>query len=773
MGLYLKDKKVSPAIIQKEPVMKLGKPICAIDWDTDKLYIAPNPNIILIHGKFELDINGEKSQLSHGYTNGVLNVGPFKYTYDSYNTAGAIPSYDLSQLSTGKYNIKAKELKTDELKLGLNSKFNGIAFEEPKNTYVDSDYSDILKYERYTYTNSVTNLFVNNPSGSLNSHKYNEGKLLTVQKIPKFTNSKEESNHGFDLDENILTSTNNKLGNSFSYAKITFTLESDTEIVLKCRSYGESGYDYGIVSKIDIELSKSQTDDGATNSTKVLHNFKNEVSENWVDISFGTVTAGEHFFTIKYVKDSAGDKNDDNFKVQLPDMFFQIIDSGKYLPADIAVSNSNYPDPEYEYDPYTGKFKIPMTGNITMTAVGSDKELLAKFSITPSNWDVNTSILSWEPYNSLGVAYHIQTPDGTEYTTTKTSFDLTGKLGEPSTEYKTVKLWVAYNGNVSAKTTLKLIYNPGYEKINNIFEDYPYRTWGSKFFTLLETDDNIYAYASNAIYEINKLTGEFSPYIKTSILPTGAFSYFYNNDKHYYISESSLYAFSNDLKTSTKCNIGSRIYNHYIFGEYLAYQKWTNDFSIGKLEFYSFANNTYVEKTLPSDYNYNYQDSYIFAKNSNILYILCKDSSNNTTILEVNYNDVSNDLSNTGTLATSNIYTSDIKANSLGTESAGFIFDDLIIFRGGTFNIKTKEFSTDKYSFTKLNAIDNYQSIGDNRYIINTGRALLSLYLNKNTKSVILVNIKGYNCHSNIYNGKIVSNSSQTNSDITIKYFIP
>ena len=76
-------------------------------------------------------------------------------------------------------------------------------------------------------------------------------------------------------------------GSSFSYGKITFNFENDTDITVKCRSYGESGYDYGLISKLDIELAKSETDDGATGSTKVLHNFKGESKPDWVDISFG------------------------------------------------------------------------------------------------------------------------------------------------------------------------------------------------------------------------------------------------------------------------------------------------------------------------------------------------------------------------------------------------------------------------------------------------------------------------------------------------------
>ena len=42
----------------------------------------------------------------------------------------------------------------------------------------------------------------------------------------------------FKQDNKTLTSTCNKVSNGYSWAKISFTLDSDQEITLSCKSYG-------------------------------------------------------------------------------------------------------------------------------------------------------------------------------------------------------------------------------------------------------------------------------------------------------------------------------------------------------------------------------------------------------------------------------------------------------------------------------------------------------------------------------------------------------
>ena len=122
----------------------------------------------------------------------------------------------------------------------------------------------------------------------------------------------------FQLNSNdYYESTNKGHDNTYSYATLTY--EGFNELVLQCINSGESNYDYGTVSQPDQTLSESISDDGATGSTVVFHNFKGESSTSPVTLTIPSDGA-EHFITIKYRKDSSmGQSNDSlQFKVVEP-----------------------------------------------------------------------------------------------------------------------------------------------------------------------------------------------------------------------------------------------------------------------------------------------------------------------------------------------------------------------------------------------------------------------------------------------------------------------
>ena len=444
--------------------IKLLPPTCWIDWDTDEFYITPNPYTCgNLNSSFNISIDGQiqKYDINTGNVD-FNNIGSYDARFGK--TEGKIIS--LSDLAVGNHTISAQTVFRSINTKGVYKSSTLITEYKKPTGFINSDYSDAITYSKYNFTNTVQNLGLEGKtSGVLNNHKYDTGKLLTDILEIKYTNSAEGSTYGFSSDGAILTSTNAGTYSSFSYAKISFTLDAATELVLKCRSYGENRYDFGLVSKIDTELAKSTAADSTA-----LYSFQDKSSPNWVDVSFGTVSAGSHYFTIKYVKDSGGNSGDDNFKVELPESLVSKIPTGKYLPYDITVTNSNETIPTYIYDPYTGEFSIPMTGNITMAAIGADQPLLDKLMITPSTWDVHTSTLTWE-YSVPDVTYHIQTPDGQEYTTTEKQYNLTGKLGEASSDYKQVKIWAVLADNMSGKTLINLIYNPNNEFFNKYREE--------------------------------------------------------------------------------------------------------------------------------------------------------------------------------------------------------------------------------------------------------------------------------------------------------------
>lgn len=107
------------------------------------------------------------------------------------------------------------------------------------------------------------------------------------------------------------TSQNAGITNSFAYGRLDFSFSSQTTVKLKCISYGESNFDYGIVSTLDSDLLWNRTAD----TSGVLHSFKGESSSSVQTLTL-TVPSGSHYITFKYIKDSSNDSNDDTFKIR-------------------------------------------------------------------------------------------------------------------------------------------------------------------------------------------------------------------------------------------------------------------------------------------------------------------------------------------------------------------------------------------------------------------------------------------------------------------------
>lgn len=112
---------------------------------------------------------------------------------------------------------------------------------------------------------------------------------------------------------NYYQSNNYNVGNSYAICKVEFSSAVERTIILNCISYGESKYDYGLVSTINTTLSLSTTDDGATGSEMVTKNFKGLSSAEVVPVEI-TIPVGDSFITIKYRKNGSGNDGNDRFK---------------------------------------------------------------------------------------------------------------------------------------------------------------------------------------------------------------------------------------------------------------------------------------------------------------------------------------------------------------------------------------------------------------------------------------------------------------------------
>lgn len=128
------------------------------------------------------------------------------------------------------------------------------------------------------------------------------------------------------------TSQNARVHKSFSYGGLKFNFTKSTAITIRCISYGEAEYDYGIVSNLDTMLEWDNKADAT--GVKKAFSGENESSSSYVDLTM-TVPPGSHFITFKYIKDSSEHKNGDYFKIKC---FIQKTSRGK---ATISLKSGN------------------------------------------------------------------------------------------------------------------------------------------------------------------------------------------------------------------------------------------------------------------------------------------------------------------------------------------------------------------------------------------------------------------------------------------------
>lgn len=204
---------------------------------------------------------------------------PCVYKYNSYTGALTISNVN-GDIAVTAVAYTAKKLRRPTLELdGSSLTVTPPRYAKTTNTYIDDDLT-------WTYIDTST---------------------WEVQAV-------DGAAHGFELNDNdYYESQCKKIANGYAVCKVVFTGEAERDITLRCISYGESNYDYGIISQVDKTLALSNTDDGSTGSTNVLKNFKGLSSPNPVDLTI-TIPAGEHFIYCKYRKDGSGDTGNDSLQ---------------------------------------------------------------------------------------------------------------------------------------------------------------------------------------------------------------------------------------------------------------------------------------------------------------------------------------------------------------------------------------------------------------------------------------------------------------------------
>lgn len=136
-----------------------------------------------------------------------------------------------------------------------------------------------------------------------------------VEKFP------EDNQYEFVLNNSGYYESTNKLigaSNSYAMCKVSFTMYEQSDLVIELINFAESSFDFGIFSKLDKELYPSHAED--IDTTVVYKSFKGIQSALPTTLTYSQVPVGEHFITIKYIKDASSDRDNDSlqFKILSP-----------------------------------------------------------------------------------------------------------------------------------------------------------------------------------------------------------------------------------------------------------------------------------------------------------------------------------------------------------------------------------------------------------------------------------------------------------------------
>lgn len=132
-------------------------------------------------------------------------------------------------------------------------------------------------------------------------------------------------------------------------ATMTITLNNLDEFTLYIRSYAESGYDYVMVSQLDVEINGSTSylyTAAVKAHTRTVQNSGTDFY-SYTPVSYENIGGGEHTITIVYRKDSSGNSYDDRGYILIGK------DYKIYTPGSTDPDNPDNPEPEVvDYNNY-------------------------------------------------------------------------------------------------------------------------------------------------------------------------------------------------------------------------------------------------------------------------------------------------------------------------------------------------------------------------------------------------------------------------------------
>ena len=140
-----------------------------------------------------------------------------------------------------------------------------------------------------------------------------DGGTLNANYLSSITDVAGDGGYNFTLNSmGYYESSNAGVDSSYSLAKVSFYAVAGSTVYFDCVSYGESNYDYGLLSNLDSTLSADNSVDSS-----FYYSFNGKSSSGVVTVSYSITTTGTHFVYVKYRKDGSVNNYDDSFKFKV------------------------------------------------------------------------------------------------------------------------------------------------------------------------------------------------------------------------------------------------------------------------------------------------------------------------------------------------------------------------------------------------------------------------------------------------------------------------
>lgn len=154
--------------------------------------------------------------------------------------------------------------------------------------------------------------------------------------------------YNFELtDDGYYTSTNKGRDNTACVGKLYFTVNTDDEVKAEILCSSEQSFDYAQISKVDTTTAYG-TSNSAEADSNTLFSTKGTDYTTPKEVSFGTLSKGEHYVYIKYRKDSSSSQDLDQLKIKMQlgqsteEVNVKLYTSVEDLKADTSLKNKDF-----------------------------------------------------------------------------------------------------------------------------------------------------------------------------------------------------------------------------------------------------------------------------------------------------------------------------------------------------------------------------------------------------------------------------------------------